>query len=255
VPADPLAALLELPGVRDAAGQARDAVDRLLGHRVLRRSSARISAESALRAARASAALDGADHPLSAVRAGAVDDPVLHGALRVSAELGRLADTWPRAPRQVLARLHVLAAAGLQPADELGRPAGDPQTSARLDALAGLVAGRSSGSGGSGGAVPAVILAAVVHGELRALLPFAAGTGVVARAAAKLTTISGGLDPKALCAPEVGHVELGRDYDDTLSAYGTGDPDGVAAWLRHCCAAQELGAREGLAICESVLRG
>lgn len=252
MPADSLAALLVLPGVGEAAGQAREAVDRLLGHRVLRRSSARVSAESALRAARASAALAGADHPLAAVRAGSVADPVLQGALRVSAELGRLAGTWPRAPRQVLARLHVLAAAGLQPDDELGRPAGDAATSARLDALARLVAGRSAAVRTE---VPAVIMAAVVHGELLALRPFAVGTGVVARAAARLTAISEGLDPKALAVPEVGHLELNAVYHDTAARYATGDPDGVAAWLRHCCAAEALGAREGLAICESILRG
>ena len=37
---DPLAPLLDLPGVREAADGARSAVDRLLGHRVLRRESA-----------------------------------------------------------------------------------------------------------------------------------------------------------------------------------------------------------------------
>jgi len=246
VSADPLAPLLELPGVRPAAEAARAAVDRLLGHRVLRRRSAEVSAESALRGARASAALDGADYPLDKVRHG-VDDPVLQGALRVSAELGRLAGTWERAPGQVLARLHVLAASGLVPADELGRPLADPEVSARLAGLAGLVAG--------GTAAPAVLVAAVVHAELRVLVPFRTGSGVVARAAARLTTVSRGLDPKALAVPEAGHLELSADYDDALSGYAAGEPEGVARWLRHCCEATELGAREGLAICAAVLRG
>ena len=74
---DPLAPLLDLPGVRDAADAARSAVDRLLGHRVLRRESAGVSTESALRGARASAALEGADVPLAELRAGRVDDPVV----------------------------------------------------------------------------------------------------------------------------------------------------------------------------------
>jgi hypothetical protein len=34
------------------------------------------------------------------------------------------------------------------------------------------------------------------------------------------------------------------------NAYATGTPDGVRAWLRHCCAATELGAEEGVRICE-----
>src|SRR5262249_9120520 len=204
------------------ADGARAAVDRLLAHRVLRRRSAEVSAESALRGARASAALDGADHPLEKVRAG-LDDPVLQGALRVSAELGRLAGTWERAPAQVLARLHVLAAAGLLPETELGRPVADPETGARLAALARLVAG--------GTAVPAVVLAAVVHAELRVLAPFRAGSGVVARAASRLTIISRGLDPKSLAVPEVGHLELAAEYGDALSAYATGKPAGIGRWL------------------------
>jgi hypothetical protein len=232
--------------VRDAADSARAAVDRLLGHRVLRRQSAEVSAESALRGAWASATLAGADFPLEKVRAG-VDDPVVQGALRVSAELGRLAETWQRAPAQVLARLHVLAAAGLAPEAELGRPVADAALSARLAGLAKLVAGCT--------AQPAVIVAAVVHAELRTLVPFRTGTGVVSRAAARLTTVSRGLDPKALVVTDVGHLELSGEYDAALAAYAEGEPDGVARWLQHCCQATELGAREALAICEAVLRG
>jgi hypothetical protein len=243
---DPLAPLLGLPGVRDAADAARAAVDRLLGHRVLRRQSAEVSAESALRGAWASATLDGADCPLDKVRAG-VDDPVVQGALRVSTEVGRLAETWQRAPAQVLARLHVLAAAGIAPEAELGRPVADHALSARLAGLAKLIAGCT--------AQPAVIVAAVVHAELRTLTPFHTGTGVVARGAARLTTVSRGLDPKALVVTEVGHLELAAEYDAALTAYAGGEPDGVARWLRHSCEATELGAREALAICEAVLRG
>jgi hypothetical protein len=243
---DPLAPLLELPGVRDAADSARVAVDRLLGHRVLRRQSAEVSAESSLRCAWASATLDGADFTLEKVRAG-VDDPVVQGALRVSTEQGRLAETWQRAPAQVLARLHVLAAAGLASEPELGRPVSDATVSARLAGLVKLVAGCT--------AQPAVIVSAVVHAELRTLAPFRTGTGVVARAAARLTTVSRGLDPKALVATDVGHLELATEYDASLAAYAGGEPDGVARWLRHCCRATELGAREALAICEAVLRG
>lgn len=241
---DVLAPLLDLPGVAGSAAAARDAVDQLLGHRVLRRDSATVSAESALRGARASAALEGADVPLDAVREG-LADPTVQAALRVSSEVGRLAPTWRRAPAQVLARLHVLAASGSVPAEHLGRPSGDLAVALRLDALAGLVAG------GEGGGVPAVVVAAVVHGELLALAPFTGRNGLVARAAARLTMVSRGLDPKALGVPEVGHVELG--YIEAVAAYSRG-PDGLAEWIRHCCEAVELGAREGLAICEALRR-
>ncbi|MDT4921916.1 MAG: hypothetical protein QOI15_2818, partial [Pseudonocardiales bacterium] len=135
MPADPLAPLLELSGVPAAVERTRTAVDALLGNRVLRRRSADVSAESALRGAWASAWLAGSEIELAEVRSGeAVADPVVQGALRVQSAIGPLADTWARAPRQALARLHALAAADLLPADELGRPR--PGTADRLDTLA-----------------------------------------------------------------------------------------------------------------------
>jgi hypothetical protein len=240
---DPLLPLLELPGVRAAAEAARDSVDGLRRHRVLRRRSAEVSAEAALHAARASAALDGSDHPLSAVRDGSVTDPALQGALRVSGAIGGLAGTWRVAPPQVLARLHVLAATDRS--DRLGRPV--VSDSGRLAALSALIV--------DGTAAPAVVLAAIVHGELLALEPFEVANGVVARAASRLTMIAFGLDPKALSVPEVGHLSAVDDYRAALADYRTGSPAGMAHWLQHCCAAAERGAQEGLAICEAVQRG
>ena len=243
---DPLAPLLDLPGVAEAAEGARAAVDRLLGHRVLRRESAGVSAESALRGARASAALEGVDVPLAELRAGEVADPVVQGALRVSVGLGSMVETWDRAPGQVLARLHVLAAADLAGPADLGRPAG--QAGPRLGALFAIITGATT--------VPAVVLAGVVHGELAALAPFGTQDGVVARAAGRLIAITRGLDPKAVSVPEVGFAELGRDaYAGALAGYRSGEPSGVAGWLVHCARATEHGATEGLAICESLLRG
>jgi hypothetical protein len=243
---DPLAPLLDLPGVAEAAERARAAVDRLLGHRVLRRESAGVSAESALRGARASAALEGVDVPLSELRAGHVADPVLQGALRVSVGLGSMVETWERAPGQVLARLHVLAAAGLADPADLGRPNG--LAGPRLGGLLELITGATT--------VPAVVLAGVVHGELAALAPFGVQDGVVARAAARLLGITRGLDPKAVSVPEVGLAELGRSgYAEALDGYRSGTPSGVAGWLVHCARATDHGASEGLAICESLLRG
>jgi hypothetical protein len=232
--------------VADALAAARDAVDRLLGHRVLRRQSARVSAESALRGARASAELEGRAVPLAALRAGSVDDPVVQAALRVSSGLGALVDVWERAPLQALARLHVLAAAGSVPQERLGRPVGEPAVAGRLRGLADLVTG--------GSRAPGVLIAGVVHGELAALTPFGSADGLVARAAARLTLVTRGVDPKAVGVPEVGHLERG-DYRVALAGYGSGTPEGVAGWFRHCAGAVELGAREGLAVCESVLRG
>lgn len=266
---DPLARLAELPGVADAVDEARTAVDRLRAHRVMRMRGGSVSAEATLRGARASAVLerpgerDGYDAgpSLDDMRAGEVHDPVVQGALRVLAELGGLVDTWRRAPRQVLARLHVLAAGDQLDADELGRPRagdevtdplglGDPpspaEVTARLDALATLLTLRTD--------APALVVAAVVHGELLALRPFRAHNGLVARAAERLTLVDRGLDPKALSCPEVGHLELRDRYADAVGGYASAGADGVAAWVGHCGAAVALGARESLAVCEALIR-
>ncbi|GIF65434.1 hypothetical protein Ais01nite_34690 [Asanoa ishikariensis] len=192
-----------------------------------------VAAEISLRSAVASAALEGYAHDRELVRSGVVTDTVVQGCLRVAAALPSLVDTWPKAPRQVLARLHVLAARGSVPMDALGHPV-DPSSGPRLDALAALVAGGTS--------APPLVLAAVVHGELLALRPFAGVPGVVARAAARLTLMSSGFDPRGLIAPEVGHLAREPEYLGAAGAFATGTPDGVRSWLRHCAGAVSLGA-------------
>jgi Fic family protein len=259
---DPLAVIAELPGVQEAVQDARAAVDRLYRHRVLRRRGPEVSAESALRGARASAALEGADIPLAELRSGEARSPVAQGALRASAEVGRLGKTWRTAPRQVLARLHALAAAGITDEDLLGRPRTGPvspdplgigpapaadATAARVSSLADLVTSRSK--------APALVLAAIVHAELVVLRPFGTGDGLVARAAERLTLVEFGLDPKSLVAVEVGHAELGEAYAESLRGYLKGTAEGVGGWVRHCATAVQLGAREAAAICEALERG
>ena len=239
---DPLAPLLALPGVLDNVAVTRAAVDALLGNRTLRRRSADVSAESSLRGAWASAWLAGVQVGLDDVHNGiGVDDPVMQGALRAQAAIGSLVDTWARAPGQALARLPALAAA-----DELGRPSVTPGVAQRLDALTQVLSTTSA---------PAVVVAAVVHGELLATDAFAPASGVVARVAVRLTLIERGLDPKSLVVLEAGHRELADEYVAALSAYREGTPDGVARWLRHCGDAVVAGALEATAICEAIARG
>lgn len=259
---DPLGRVAALPGVPEAADAARAAVDRLLRHRLLRSRSAELSGEAALRSARASAALSGVDVPLDVLRRDGSGDPVVQGALRVAAEMGALRETVGRAPLQVLARLHVLAAADLPPAAQgtttLGRPREDGQqaldgpglapleVSVRLDGLVDVL-GRPTSA-------PAVVVAAVLHAELLALRPFVDANDVVARGAARLLLVARGLDPKALTVPDVGHAELAEQYREAHAAYREGSPAGVARWVAHCCTALELGARETLAVCEALQR-
>jgi Fic family protein len=257
---DPFAHVAGLPGVPEAVAAAREAVDRLLGHRILRRQSAEVSAESALRGARASAELEGAPASLEDVRAGLVEDPLIQGALRVSASLGSLAPTWRVAPRQALARLHVLAVSGsdsgslgrprasLEATDplSLGSPPSPSQVAERLSSLSDLLTTPTE--------APAMVVAAIAQGELLALRPFGSADGLVARAAARLTLIDRGLDPKSLAAPEVGHVELGSAYAEAIRAYVSGTPSGVGQWVSHCADATALGARDALAVCEAFTR-
>ena len=243
--ADPLAPLLDLPGVADGVARARTAVDTLLGNRTLRRRSADVSAESSLRGAWASAALAGVVVPLEDVRSGAAaDEPVVQGALRVQAAIPALTDTWTHAPRQALARLHALAAAGSVDDDVLGRPR--PGTADRLDTLSTVLAATSA---------PAVVVSGIVHGELLGLDAFPPVSGIVARAAVRLTLIERGLDPKSLVVVEAGHRERASTYDEALAAYRTGTPEGIVAWLVHCADAVVAGAQEATAICEAIARG
>lgn len=239
---DPLAPLLDLADVAPALAEARDRVDAAMRHRALRRHGGPVAAEASLRSAVASAALEGHAYDLDEVRNGTVTDPVVQGALRVASSTGGLVDLWPRAPRQVLAKLHMLAARGVVPEADLGRlTSGAP----RIDALAELVAGNAE--------TPPLLLAAIVHAELITLRPFAGPAGVVARAAARLTLIARGLDPRGLVVAEVGHLSREPEYVGSAGAYATGTPDGVRSWLRHYAAAVGAAADEITRIGDGVL--
>jgi hypothetical protein len=256
-----------LPGVADAVERARSAIAAVRRHPANRQGWARTAAAAGIRAARASAMLDGGSavlvpgpdastvapdpvappsraagmptEDLAAELPGTVSDPILAGAVRVSAAIGALTATWQRAPLQVLARLHMLAAADLAPADRLGRPRPDAQVARRLAGLAQVVTQRPwSGP----------VLVAVVHGELLALRAFGSADGVVARAAARLTMVASGLDPQALTVPEVGHLRAGPEYRSAAAGYASGDGAGVAGWVEHVCRALQAGAREAQSI-------
>ncbi|PSL05407.1 hypothetical protein CLV30_104277 [Haloactinopolyspora alba] len=232
---DPLAGVAALDGVGVAAAHARDAVDALLRHPAMRRDAAAVAAESALRGARASTWLAGGDRDDTA-------DATLQGALRTVAEVPAMAEVWERSPRQALARLHMLAARDLvSDPDELGRPRPDADN-ARLDQLMTVATASTD--------APAVVVAAIVHGELLALRPFGTADGVVARTAERVVLVARGADTKAVSVPEAGHVALSRAYLPLLDAYGSGAADGVGAWVRHCAEAYARGAEEGLAICD-----
>ena len=247
VTTDPLAPLAELPGVRDAAVSAGDALAAVHRHPVNLRGWTNTATEASWRAARLSAAIDGADVELR--RDGDLADPLLAGAMRVAQALdgdalsGSVA-IWTRAPRQALARLHVLAAADYDiDTDDLGRPRPDPGVGERLDLLSQLVTGGTS--------VPAPILAGVVHGELLALQAFGATSGVIARAASRLVAASTGLDPHNLGVPEVAWFKERGRYREAAAGFASGDADAIAAWLIMCARAFETGAAEARSIADA----
>lgn len=268
--ADPLAPLSALPGVAESVDSVRKAVDRVYGHRVMRRRSGEITSEAALRGARASAALSGADWALEEVRrrtdfGSESQARAVGAALRLTAEAGQLLSIWRQSPLRVLARLHLVASGSTADGDVVGRPrlAGEPVDEPLLAGLpfpdAEEVAGRLEGLSGliiAGGSAPALITGAVVHGELLALRPFGSYNGLVARAAERIVLINSGLDPKAICPAEVGHAEQGRDaYLKAFEGYLSGTAEGMAAWIAHCGRAIELGVRESTAVCEALQRG
>lgn len=243
---DLLAPLLELPGVAEAAEAAREALAKAHRHRANLRNWPVTAAESAIRGARSSSAIDGGAVQLDA-SGNEPNDPVLAGALRVGQALEggttALVGVWQRAPLQALARLHALAAADLIDQDGLGRPRQDPEVAARLDLVTRLATGASS--------APAPILASVAHGELLALAPFGSGDGVVARAVSRMVTMATGLDPHGLGVPEVYWMRRAVEYHAASAAFASGSPEAVGAWLLMCCRALEDGAREALSIAEA----
>ncbi len=270
-----LTALAELPGVSDRITAARAACEQLRWHEALRRRIPEAAAESRVRGAQASAALEGATVPLDLVRdvmRGAArwpldPDPVqrvARGVVQATAETEHVRSLVATAPLQALARLHVAAASGLVADDQLGRPRaqgedsaeftdlgvapGAPQVAARLEGLVAVLTCDAT--------VPALVVAAVVHAELATLRPFVRGNGVVARALERAVVQARGLDPTGVVVTEAGHAAQGGPaYLGALAAYGTGSAEGVALWLGHCADAIVAGAEHGVQICDAVRAG
>jgi hypothetical protein len=272
--ADSLLSLSALPGVAEATEAARLSCTQLRWHEALRRRIPEAAAESRVRGARASAALDGAEMDLGLVRdlmRGAtpwppVPDPledVLRGAIQATAETEHLRATISTAPSQALARVHAAATAHLLPGPRVGRPrqAGEvslefsdlgpaPDESVVGERLSGIVELLLCAADGS-----AVVVAALVHAEIATVRPFVRGNGLVARAMERAIIQASGMDPTGVAVVELGHRAAGPAYLGALAAYGTGSPQGVALWITHCAGAVVAGAQEGGRIADAVLAG
>jgi hypothetical protein len=212
---------------------ARDGIDALLRDRGLRRTDPGLTAESLLRGAAASAALEGSGSSAEDVRSGRTDD-VAASAVRLSTQLLALVPVLPRSPLQALARLHALAAP----------PGGDPQTRGRpRDAAAARRLAALAQRLTTPTAAPALVVAALVHAELVTTAPFGSADGLVARAAERLLLVGRAVDPTSLTVPEAGHLRLRREYASNLRGYATGTPAGVQAWLLYAAEAYTAGAQ------------
>lgn len=274
---DPLLPLVELPGVAEAVERARHACEELRWHEAYRRRWREVRAEAGLRATRADAALEGARVDLATLRSlatgGAADAEastlgVVVGALRASAYVEQLMpDLGARAGRtavplpQVLARCHTLAGEGWVPDSALGAlrtdaPAHDlaglgaspdaATVAGRVDLLARTVAETRA---------PALVVVAVVHGELLALRPFAAANGLVARAVARLLSTTLGLDPTGSVLPEVAFAAAPHQYLAAAAGFATGTQHGLAGWIGAMADAVVRGADEARAVADAVLAG
>jgi hypothetical protein len=228
VTVDPLASLTSLEGVPSAFAATRDGIDVMLRDRGLRKTTPELTAESLLRGAWASAALEGSASTIDEIRAGTGDE-IAQAALRVSTELLSLVPTLRRAPLQAFARLHALAGAGSLSDDELGRPR-SAEAASRLQLLATRLLDQTT--------APAMLVAAIVHADLATVAPFASHNGIVARAAERLVLVSRGVDEKSLLVPEEGHRVFRAEYESNLRAYaGAGGSSGVHAWLLYAAEA------------------
>ncbi len=277
-----LSVLADLPGVREVADRAREAGTRLRFHEALRRRIPEAAAESRVRGARASAALEGADLPVELVRelmSGARAWPdeldpgvaTLKGAVAATAETERVVGLVRTAPLQALATLHVAAASplvGTGSTGALGRPRVDDETShefvdlgpapapaalsSRLAALSELILAAASAAN----RVPAAVISSIVHAEIVSIRPFVHGNGLVARAMERALVQALGLDPTGVAVPEAGHVANGGPaYLGALTAYGTGTSSGVGLWLTQAGEALVSGIAEGERIGDAVRAG
>ena len=280
-----IVSIASMPGVPAAIESARVACEQLRWHEAYRRRWREVRAESGVRAACAGAAIDGVRLPLRSVRALALgggsglgpgpdaagagaDLLVLRGALRAVAvveswmpDLAAAGSFDPPPFGHLLSRLHAAAAAGWLPDDALGRIRTDAtaqdlrglglaptgrESAARIELLGRIV--RDSRA-------PALVVAAVAHGELLTVRPFVAANGIVARAVFRVLVTTRGLDPTGSVVPEVAWAAAPNAYLGAAAGFASGERDGVGAWVRACAAAVVAGAHEARDVADAVVAG
>ena len=282
--ADPVAGALRSIAADARVARAEEALRQasaeLRFHEALRRRWREARAEAAVRGAIASGGVEGAVLPPSVLR-----EAVASGGL-AEASTGAVAGLWRAgvrlttwmpdlrgdarpaqpSPRALLAALHrdvvgPIAVAGRVPLDAVAapRPAGTAPVeggpgpapdgealTARLEGVLRLI---------DLPAVPALVRAAVVHGEMVAARPFLVGNAAVGRLLVRHLITRDGLEPTGVAVADqyAGRVPLA--YADAAAAYAGGTRDGVVAWVVWQAEAILVGIQEGRTVCRTVLAG
>lgn len=214
-----------LEGVGQALAHAQASVDACIGARAVRVDAARVAGVGAVRGAAAAAGLEPHLETTAATA----------GALRVNAEVPRLAGLWSSAPLQVLARLHMLAAADVLAESDLGRPVSPDAAAVLREVAEDRTVQR-----------PGLLSASLAHGRLVVDQPFGRCSGLVALGLQRVVLIARGVDTIGVLAPELGHAADPDAYRWAVDQLATGDPAGLASWVEHCCMAYATAADRAL---------
>lgn len=173
------------------------------------------TAASALRGAKLSALLEGAEEPGHTTSYSLLTEEKLQGVAR----------NFLRAPAQVCAQLDVLCGGE-------GK-ARQPQRIHGLARLAGDVEGQ-------------VLYPQIVHGEVLGRKIFGPRSGQVARVAARLAAVASGFDPRGLAVPEVYLHRHARRYAEVMGAWEDEPAAAVEflleAWIAGAAEAESIAA-------------
>ena len=287
--ADPVAGALHSIAADARVARAEEALRQasaeLRFHEALRRRWREARAEAAVRGAIASGGVEGAVLPPSVLRE-AVASGGLAEASTGEPSLDAVAGLWRAgvrlttwmpdlrgdarpaqpSPRALLAALHrdvvgPIAVAGRVPLDAVAapRPAGTAPVeggpgpapdgealTARLEGVLRLI---------DLPAVPALVRAAVVHGEMVAARPFLVGNAAVGRLLVRHLITRDGLEPTGVAVADQYPGRVPLAYADAAAAYAGGTRDGVVAWVVWQAEAILVGIQEGRTICRTVLAG
>jgi hypothetical protein len=211
--ADWLHSAAEAEGVPAALVAARDSVDALFAHRGTRRMTLDVAKESLLLGAVASANLEGSTSTADDLQQGRAD-PVAGAVAAMYAEVLALVPALTRSPLQAIARIHAIAAAATESAEQRGRLRSEPGLASRMQALASdlLRSGLAPRGPAQQPAPPAIAVAGLAHATIAATRPFLTMNGVVGRAVERLVLVARGVDPASVLVPEAGHRVLVNEY-------------------------------------------